>query len=345
MIHGKASQTMTLKDIAAVLGGELLGDGAIEITGVSGITDAQEGDITYLSGTKWLKAAKESRAAAILVKEPVKDIEKAQIKIGNPQYAFAKLLSLFYVKPYRCEGVSGQAFVSDEAVVGEEVTIYPFAYVADGAVIGKRSIIHPGVFVGRNSSIGEGSLLYPNVVVREGITIGSRVIIHAGAVIGADGYGYVFEEGSHQKIPQIGGVIVEDDVEIGANTTIDRATTGNTIIGRGTKIDNLVQVGHNVRIGKNALIIAQVGIAGSSEIGDGVVLAGQVGIADHVTIEAGTMLGAQSGVMGDLKRGIYSGYPAIPHKDWLKASALVAQLPELRKKVRELEQRIAALSK
>jgi UDP-3-O-[3-hydroxymyristoyl] glucosamine N-acyltransferase len=178
------------------------------------------------------------------------------------------------------------------------------------------------------------------VAIREGVAIGSRVIIHANAVIGSDGFGYVFEDGIHQKIPQVVGVIIEDDVEIGANVTIDRATTGNTVIGKGTKIDNLVQIGHNVTVGKNVILVAQVGIAGSSKIGDGVVLGGQVGVADHTTIEAGTMIGAKGGAMGEMKRSVYSGILPMPHREWLKAMAVFAKLPELHKKIKELEEKI-----
>ena len=183
------------------------------------------------------------------------------------------------------------------------------------------------------------------MTLRENVRIGNRVIIHAGSVIGSDGFGYVFDEGRHHKIPQVGGVIIEDDVEIGSNVSIDRATTGNTIIGAGTKIDNLVQIAHNVTIGKNSLIIAQVGVAGSTEIGDYVTLAGQVGIVDHVTIESGTIIGAQSGVLGNIAKGIYSGSPVMPHRDWLKTQAIIAKLPELYKKIRELEGKIKELER
>ena len=183
------------------------------------------------------------------------------------------------------------------------------------------------------------------MTLREKVKIGNRVIVHSGSVIGSDGFGYVFEDGRHYKIPQVGGVIIEDDVEIGSNVSIDRATTENTIIGAGTKVDNLVQIAHNVTIGKNSLIIAQVGIAGSTEIGDFVTLAGQVGVADHATIESETMIGAQSGVRGNVVKGIYSGSPVMPHRDWLKAQAIFARLPELYKRVKELEEKIKELER
>ncbi len=340
---GSIAFMMKLKEIAEIIGGQLIGDGEIEITGVSGLSEAKAGDISFLTGTKLVAEAGKSRASAIIVNKAVEGMDKPQVAVGNPQLAFAQLLGHFYVKPHPYLGISEKAVVSPSAEIGENVTIYPFAYICDKAVIGKDSIIYPGAYVGEKSVIGEGCLIYPNVTIRDGVTIGKRVIIHAGAVIGADGFGYVFDGRAHRKIPQVGSVIIEDDVEIGANTAIDRATTGATVVGQGTKIDNLVQIAHNVKIGRAAIIVSQVGIAGSSEIGDGVILGGQAGIPDHVKLEAGAMVGAQAGVIGDLKKGIYLGAPAIPHRDWLKASAIFAQLPELKKKIRELEEQINTL--
>ncbi len=334
---------MKLKEIAKIIDGEIVGESEVEITGVSGISDSKEGDITYLSDNKWLKKLQNSSASAVIVKEPMSDVKKPQITTKNPQYAFSRLLSLFYVRPHPYMGISEEAFVSDGALIGENVTVYPFAYISEGAEIGSGTVIYPGVFIGENARIGDSCLIYPNVTIRERVKIGSRVIIHGGAVIGADGFGYVFENGSHHKIPQVGGVVIEDDVEIGASSAIDRATTGNTLVGKGTKIDNLVQIGHNVHIGKNVIIVAQTGIGGSSEIGDGVILGGQTAVSDHATIEAGSMFGARSGVMGKVSRGVYSGAPVIPHRDWLKASAVFAKLPELSKKIKELEEKIKTL--
>lgn len=334
---------MKLRELTSMFDCEIIEDGETEITGASGISEAKEGDITFLSDRRWLKEINNSRASAVIVKDFNKDIRKPQVKTKNPQYAFAKLLSYFYIKPQPFKGISKSSFVSEKSHIAHNVTIYDFAYISDGAVVGSKSVIYPGVFIGENSKIGEECLIYPNVTIREGVSIGNRVIIHPGTVIGSDGFGYVFEEGAHHKIPQVGGVIIEDDVEIGANVTVDRATTGNTIIGRGAKIDNLVQIGHNVHIGRNVILVAQVGIAGSSVIGDGVVLGGQVGVADHTNIEAGTMVGAKSGAMGDVKCGIYSGAPMIPHREWLKASALFARLPEIKKKIEELEKKIKSM--
>ena len=221
----------------------------------------------------------------------------------------------------------------------------PFAHLADGVSIGDETVIMPGAYIGERSKIGSQCMIYPNVVIREGVSIGNRVIIHSGTVIGSDGFGYVLENGAHYKIPQVGGVIIEDDVEIGSNVSIDRATLGNTIIGKGTKIDNLAQIAHNVKIGENSLIISQAGIAGSSEIGNFVIIGGQVGVADHTTVESGTIVVAQSGIYGNVSKGVYSGTFALPHKNWLRSQALFAKLPELNKKINDLEERLNKLDK
>lgn len=339
---------MKLHELTGLFDCEIAGlpdAGEVEITGASGLSDAKDGDITFLSDKRWLKEIKSSRASAVIVKDFIEGLHKPQVRTGNPQYAFAKLLSHFYVKPRHGKGISKNAFISEKAFVGQDVSICDFAYISDGVRIGSKSVIYPGVFIGENSVIGEACLIHPNVTIREKVAIGDRVIIHSGSVIGSDGFGYVYEDNMHQKIPQVGGVIIEDDVEIGAGVAIDRATTGNTLVGRGTKIDNLVQIGHNVQIGRNVILVAQVGIAGSSRIGDGVILGGQAGVADHTVIEAGTMVAAKGGAMGDVKRGIYSGAPMIPHRDWLKSTVLFARLPELKRKLEELEKKINSLEK
>lgn len=334
---------MKLREIAEIISGEIKGDSEIEIKGVAGLADAMEGDITFLSDNRYLKDCLSSKASCVIVREFIEDITKTQIKVKNPYYAFATLLDLFHPKEKERKGISPLAYVSESARIGKGVTVYPFVFISDDAEIGEDTVIYPFVSVGKGSTIGSACLVYSNVTIREGVRIGNRVIIHAGAVIGSDGFGYVFEEGKHHKIPQIGGVLIEDDVEIGANVTIDRATTGNTIIGKGTKIDNLVQIGHNVRIGENTVIVAQVGIGGSTTIGKHVMLGGQAGVSDHAVIEDGTMVGAQSGVMGHLKQGIYSGTPVIPHREWLKASALFARLPEILKRIKEIEDKLESI--
>ncbi len=336
---------MRLKDLAERIGAKPVSDADPEIKGVAGIDSAGEGFLTFVTSRKLIPSLRASRAAAVIVKEPLEGMVIPQIVAENPLLAFARALEVFYVKPRRPGGVMPGAVVSESARLGRDVTVYPMSFLAEGVSIGDRTVIYPGVFIGEGSSVGGDSVIHPNVTIREGVTIGSRVIIHAGAVIGADGFGYVFDGGRHCKIPQVGGVIVEDDVEIGAAVTIDRATTGNTRIGEGTKIDNLVQVGHNVRIGKHCIIVAQVGIGGSTEIGDHVTLAGQVGVADHVNIEDGCIVGAKSGVHGRLRKGVYSGIPVMPHIKWLKTRALYERLPEMQKKIRELEEKISGSEK
>lgn len=335
---------MKLSEIAALVNGSIKGDADLSITGVTGVSNAAHGDITFIANAKALKEMKRSKASAVLVSKETEELEQAQVVVKNPQYAFAQLLGCFHPKTESWSGVSKDAFVSEKAILDKDVTVYPFAFISDGVKIGAGTVIYPNVFIGADSSIGNSCTIYPNSTVREGVTIGNNVILHAGSVIGADGFGYVFENGNHNKIPQIGGVVIEDDVEIGANTTIDRATTGNTIIGKGTKTDNLVHVGHNVRVGRHVILIAQTGIGGSSEIGDGVLIGGQVAVADHTKVAAGAMIGARAGLMGNVPKGIFSGVPAIPHRDWLKSCAVFAVLPELKKRVAELEEKLRRLS-
>ncbi len=332
---------MRLSEIAERFNGQIIGNPEAEIIGVKGIEDAREGDITYLASTKYIDKLKNSRASAVILKEKIGGLEKTQLIVDNPHLTFVKLLQLFYVRPYCPKGISEQAIISKDTNIGKNVTIYPYVFIDDQVEIGENTVIYPFTFIGRGSKIGANCIIYPHVTIRENVYIGNSVIIHSGAVIGADGFGYIFNEGRHEKIPQVGSVIIEDDVEIGACTTIDRATTGNTVVGKGTKIDNLVQIAHNVKIGRNCIIVAQVGIAGSSTIGDGCILAGQVGVADHAEIEAGTIVTAQSGVMpGKLQKGVFSGTPAMPHREFLKSYAIFGKLPEINKKVKEIEEKI-----
>lgn len=331
---------MRLREIAELLGGEVLGDPETEITGVAGVEDAGPGDITFATAGKHASLVRASGASCVMVRERFPDIETAQLRVADPYYAFAVLLGRFYAEPRKPGGISPLAFVSESASLGRDVAVGAFAFVSDRASIGDGSSIGPGAFIGEGSSMGGDCLIYPSVVVRENVVLGDRVIIHPGSVIGSDGFGYVQKDGRHHKIPQVGVVRIGNDVEIGANVTIDRATTGATVIGDGTKIDNLVQIAHNVTVGRNAIIVAQAGIAGSTEIGDGVMIGGQVGVADHSKLAPGTMIGAQSGVMGEVPRGVYSGSPAIAHRDWLRASSVFAKLPELQRRMKALEEKL-----
>ncbi|MCE5312080.1 MAG: UDP-3-O-(3-hydroxymyristoyl)glucosamine N-acyltransferase [Nitrospiraceae bacterium] len=337
---------MKLREIADLVAGEITVsacDEQIDITGAAGIADAMQGEIAYVSGAKFVEKALKSEASAFIVAEVFPAIQKPQIRVKNPQIAFALLLRHFYVKPHAFLGVSDKAYIAPGAQIGADTTVYPLAFIDESAKVGARTVVYPGAYVGKGSIIGDDCVIHPNVSIYHETSIGNRVIIHAGSVIGADGFGYVWSEGQHNKIPQVGGVVIEDDVEIGANVTIDRATTGSTVIGRGSKIDNMVQVAHNVKVGAHSIIVAQAGIAGSCKLGDGVIIGGQVGIADHVNVEAGTMIGSQSGIMSDLKRGVYFGSPAMGHREWLKSSAIFQKLPEMKKRIQELEARLDAL--
>ena len=336
---------MKLKDFAEIVKGVIHGDPDIEISGVSGIMDAHEGDITFVSSAKYLKQVYDSRASCIIVKELIHDIKTSQLVTSNPYFAFAKAIECFYPSLSFQPGINEKAVISGSARLGKGVSVYPFAYLSDDISIGDGTVILSGVFIGEKTRVGKHCIIHPNVVIREGVTIGNRVIIHSGTVIGSDGYGYTFENGEHYKIPQVGGVIIEDDVEIGSNVSVDRATLGNTVIGRGTKIDNLVQIAHNVKIGEKSLIMALVAIAGSSEIGSYVTIGGQSALADHTVVESGTIIAGKSGLFGHVTKGVYSGSPAIPIKDWLRSQSLFAKLPEMHKKIRELENKINNLEK
>jgi len=337
---------MTITELAAKLDAELIGPGNIEIRGVAGLREAREGDITYLSGQKYRNDLAACRASAVIISKDVKDVSMPALVVKNPRYAFALALGVFFGKPYRPGGVSDRAVIGNDVALGNDPTIHSNAVVADGAKIGSRVTLYPGVYVGGGSIIGDDAVLYPNVSIREGVSLGCRVIIHSGTVIGSDGFGFVPDGGRHHKIPQVGGVIIEDDVEIGANCTIDRATLGNTIIKKGTKLDNMVHIAHNVTIGEHCLLAGQSGVAGSSSLGNYVVVGGKVAISDHLTIGDRVMIAGGSGVAHDIPSGqVVAGYPAIPIREWLKAQAVLPKLPELKKIVSQLENRINELEK
>jgi UDP-3-O-[3-hydroxymyristoyl] glucosamine N-acyltransferase len=329
---------MILKDIADLTGGRIIGNSDVAISGVSGITEAKDGDITFIAHRRYLPPLSSIKASAIIAKEEVKGLPASLLLVDNPKLTFAKVLEIFHKKPFRSHGISDKAVIGKHVKLGENISIYPHVYVSDNTVIGANTVIFPNVYIGENVLIGEDTIVYPNVTIREGVSIGSRIIIHAGTVIGSDGFGYVTEERKHYKIPQVGGVVIEDDVEIGSNVTIDRATTARTVIGCGTKIDNLVQIAHNVKIGKNCILVAQTGISGSVEIGDNSVIGGQTAIRDHVKIGKSVIIGSKSGVTHDIPDGqIFSGYPAIPHKQWLRSQNIYSKLPEHIKRLNKLE--------
>jgi UDP-3-O-[3-hydroxymyristoyl] glucosamine N-acyltransferase len=330
-----------LKELAAWVDGTVVGDGEIEISGVAAIEEARTGEITFVANPKYLPRLSETHASAVIVSIEVTQADKPLLCVTNPYLAFAKIFTLFSQKPYQPKGIDSNTWVSPTAKLGKDLTLYPFVYIGDRCSIEDRVTLYPGVYVGENSSIGEDSILYPNVSIYSGTVLGKRVILHSGVVVGSDGFGYVKEGKQNVKIPQVGSVEIEDDVEIGANTTIDRATLGKTIIRRGVKIDNLVQVAHNVAIGEDSIIVAQVGISGSTKIGNNVMLAGQVGVVGHIEIGDNVMVGAQAGVTHDLAANQgYVGSPALPHREFLRAITVFPKLPEMRKTLIEIEKRL-----
>ena len=340
---------LTAAQLREFLGkGEVLGDPSRKIKGVAPPQEAGEGYLTFIFSRKWLKALP-SVKASVVVLPPLEGLispsHATYILVDDVGEAMIKLLSIFFEPPYsRDVGVSPQAFVSSGAVLEEGAVVYPFAFVDDGAVIGRRAVVMPYVYVGKRARIGAGAVLFPSVVVYPEVEIGDGTIVHAGAVLGADGFGYMEREGRRVKIPQVGGVKVGRDVEIGANTCVDRATMGFTQIGDGTKLDNLVQVGHNVKIGQNCAFAGQVGISGSVQVGDGVLMGGQAGVADHARVGNRAILTAKAGVMGGVPDGaVVTGTPAMPHANWKKVQVFINKLPQLVERIRNLEKALEEL--
>jgi UDP-3-O-[3-hydroxymyristoyl] glucosamine N-acyltransferase len=330
-----------LKELAQWVEGTIVGDGEIEISGVAAIEEARAGEITFIANPKYLHHLGKTNASAVIVSKEVTQADKPLLCVTHPKLAFAKILTLFSHEPYQPKGIDSNAWISPTAKLGKDLTLYPFVYIGDRCSIGDRATLYPGVYVGEDSSIGEDSILYPNVSVYSRTIIGNRVILHSGVVVGSDGFGYEKEGRKNVKVPQVGRVEIEDDVEIGANTTVDRATFSKTLIRRGVKIDNLVQVAHNVAIGEDSIIVAQVGISGSTKIGSNVTLAGQVGVVPQVEIGDNVMVGAQAGVTHDLPANqAYLGSPALPHREFLRAINTFPKLPEMRKTLLDLEKRI-----
>jgi UDP-3-O-[3-hydroxymyristoyl] glucosamine N-acyltransferase len=336
---------LKLKEIAARLECRLEGDGEIDIRRVTGIEDAGPGDLTFFVNPKYAAALRTTKASAVILGDHAEAASCAMLRARQPYFAFARAVELF-ADPWKpAPGVHRLAWVSESAVVSDGASIGPFAVIEDGARIGARTIVHAHVTIARHASVGDDCTIHARVSLRERVRIGDRVVLQDGAVIGSDGFGFARRpEGGHHKIPQIGNVVIEDDVEIGANTTIDRPAVGETRIRAGTKIDNLVQIAHGVSVGRNVLLAAQVGVAGSTIIEDDVTLAGQVGVAGHITIGKGVVATAQTGIPNSVDPGSFvSGYPAIPNRDWLKSSAILRRLPKLRKLIASLEARIEAL--
>ena len=336
---------MRLRDLAIALSCQLVGDGEVEISGAAPIQEAKEGDLTFIADARHRKYLEGTQASAVILSPQDPSSLRPSLRTDLPYLAFARALEILYPPEVPTPGIHPTAVLEEGVRLGEGVTVGALSFVGQGAEIGEGSLLFPQVHIGRNSRIGKGCRLYPQVMIREAVSIGDRVIIHSGAVLGSDGFGYTKDpEGRYYKIPQVGGVVIEDEVEIGANVTIDRAALGQTRIKRGTKIDNLVQIAHSVEIGEDSIIIAQVGISGSTKVGNRVILAGQAGIIGHIEIGDDCIVGSQAGVGDSLKPGsIVSGSPAIPHNLFLRMAVSLPKVPDLIKTVRVLERRLQAL--
>jgi UDP-3-O-[3-hydroxymyristoyl] glucosamine N-acyltransferase len=336
----------TLGEIGKILSAKLEGDANFLIKGIGTVDGAKEGEIAFALDKKYLESALRSKASAVVVPldAKIKKPEgKSLIRVKKPKLAFVKLLELFKEEK-RLVGIHPSSIIAEDAQIGKDVFIGAGAVIESEARIGDKAIIHPQVYIGYGAEIGEETTIYPNVTIAQKVVIGKRVVIHSGAVIGSDGFGYFEVEGKHQKVPQNGTVIVEDEVEIGANVCIDRATVGATFIGEGTKIDNLVQIGHNVVIGERCIIVAQVGISGSVKLGEHVTIAGQAGVAEHLTIGANTIVAARSGVTKSFGPNLQlSGFPAKPHHQEKRIKAALPALPSLRKEVKKLKEKVEFL--
>lgn len=335
----------TLAEIAQIVDGQVIGDKDTIITGICGIREAKKGDLTFVANPKYLPLIEHTHASAIITSKEIDSLSMPIIRTENPSLAFAKMVSLLspnhVVHP---SGIHSTVVLGKNIKLGKDVAVGPYVVIEDNVEIRDNTIIYAGCYLGHHSLIGKDTLIYPNVSIRERTVIGSHVIIHSGTVIGSDGFGFATVRGMHEKIPQIGIVVIEDNVEIGANVTIDRARFDKTIIGKGTKIDNLVQIAHNVIVGENSIIVAQAGISGSTEIGSGVILAGQAGIVGHITIGDGAVVAAQAGVTKSVPANTkVSGYPAKPHDTAKRVNACVQNLPNLYKTINELKQKIASL--
>jgi UDP-3-O-[3-hydroxymyristoyl] glucosamine N-acyltransferase len=336
-----------LRELAARLECRLEGDGELDVMRVAGIQDAQPGDVTFLANPKYEKLVASTRATAVILKEDAPAAPCAMLRARDPYLAFARAVSLFAPVSRPAPGIHAMAAIAADAHIGADVSVGPFVAIGEGARIGDRTVIYPNVTIGAGTTIGGDCIIHSNVAVRERCTLGDRVILQNGVVVGGDGYGFVRRgDGTHEKIPQVAVVVIEDDVELGANTTVDRPAVGETRIKAGTKIDNLVQIGHGVTVGRNVLMAAQVGIAGSTDVEDDVVFGGQVGVGGHLTIGRGAIAVGQSGVTNSLDPGAFvAGYPAIENREWRKASVLFRRLPEMKRRIEQLEARVAELTR
>ncbi|MGC8491193.1 MAG: UDP-3-O-(3-hydroxymyristoyl)glucosamine N-acyltransferase [Syntrophobacteraceae bacterium] len=346
MSNRKTGISYSLGELGRLLGARVKGDPTLSVSGIGALESATAGELSFLTDSRYTHLLTGCKASALIVSPKFEDLEFALLIVENPYLALARAARVFSPVAEAGAGVHRQAFVGEGAVLGEGVSVGPFAHIGQGSTIGRGTTVSASAYVGHNVQIGTECLIHPRAAILDGCILGNRVIVHAGAVIGADGYGYAHDEGgNHIKIPQIGIVQIDDDVEIGANTTIDRATFGKTWIKRGAKIDNLVMVAHNVVVGENTLLVAQVGISGSTRVGDNVVLAGQVGVVGHIEIGDGAKAAAQAGIHRSIKANevVVGGFPALPYDEWFKAYGDIRRLPRLKEALRRLDQKVSRI--
>lgn len=338
------SKAFRIDALAERLGGSLIGDGSVSVSGIASLADAGPADLSLYADPRYRRELASTKAGALVTRERLPGLTVPQIVHPDPFLALATLVDLFHPHASHSPGIHPSAWVAPSARLAPDATVHPLACIGEDVEVRARTIIHPGVFLGAGVSVGEDSVLWPNVVIREGCRIGSRVVIHPGAVLGADGFGFARRDGKFVKIRHVGIVVVEDDVEIGANAAIDRGTLGRTLIRRGVKIDNLVHIAHNVEVGEDSAMAAQVGISGSTVVGKHVLMGGQVGLVDHLTVGDEAVLIAQSGVIGDVPGGAtLSGYPARPHREFLKTMAELRGLERMKRRLRKLEEEVRSL--
>jgi len=338
---------MKLKEIAEKLSCTLAGDGDVLITRVSPIKEAREGELTFIANPKYMRELKHTKASAVILSHKAPHTNIPSLRCDNPYYIFARALELFYTGPVISEGIHRTAIIHESSKIGFSPSIHPYVVIGNNVVIGDNPVIYPGVTIYDNVSIGQNVILHSNVVIRENSELGNNVIIQNGSIIGSDGFSFArLDDGSQYKIVNPGKVIIEDNVEIQANSVVDRATIGTTVIGKGTKVDNLVQIAHGCRIGENCIICGQVGLSGSTDIGNNVILAGQVGTAGHMKIGDNVQITGQSGVTSSVQRNrVLSGTPAISNSLWRRAAVSFSKIPEFFKRLKKLEKKVAKFEK
>ncbi|MCS7150890.1 MAG: UDP-3-O-(3-hydroxymyristoyl)glucosamine N-acyltransferase [Endomicrobia bacterium] len=333
---------LSLKEVAEIVQGKIFGDSDVVITGVNEPELAGQGEICFVSDKKFYDVLKKTGASAVILSEKVETLSIPQVVVDDPYFAFVKLLNIIYSERQNFyKGIHPTSVFGENVKLGENAGVGPYCVVSNNVRIGKETYIGANVFIGTNVEIGDNVIIYPHVVIRENVSIGNNVIVHSGSVIGSDGFGYIKKNGKYVKIPQVGKVVIEDDVEIGANVTIDRATISETRIGKGTKIDNLVHIAHNVKIGENVLLLAQVGIAGSSKVGNNTILAGQTGVTDHIKIGENVIAGPRTGIVQDVEdNSIVWGTPPIPFSEQKKIAVASRRIPKLIVEFKELKQKL-----